>query len=206
MGQPNSLQLRLFEVAGGLWTAGLNDSAPRCSPSPAASPGFALFAISILLAAYSYKDYGMSWDEPAQHTLGIVTYNYVTQGDPALHTYVDRALGTGFELPLYAMERWLHLEDPSDIYPARHLATHACFLVAVLCGYMLAWRLFHDRFLAIPFFRIRVVPVQYWPVSSEPLRHVPPAGTHAMPPAQRIWALLPQPSIAGDHGAAAGLW
>jgi Dolichyl-phosphate-mannose-protein mannosyltransferase len=114
----------------------------------AALPGLALFAISILLAAYSYKDYGMSWDEPAQHALGMVTYNYVTQGDPALHTYVDRALGTGFELPLYAMERWLHLEDPSEIYPARHLATHVCFLVAVLCGYMLAWRLFHDHFLA----------------------------------------------------------
>lgn len=113
-----------------------------------ALPGLALFAVSILLAADSYHDYGMSWDEPAQHALGMVTYNYVTHGDPALYTYVDRALGTGFELPLYAMERWLHLEDPSDLYPARHLATHVYFLVAVLCGYMLAWRLFHDHFLA----------------------------------------------------------
>jgi 4-amino-4-deoxy-L-arabinose transferase-like glycosyltransferase len=46
------------------------------------------------------------------------------------------------------MEKWLHLEDARDIYLARHLATHLFFLLGVFCGYLLAWRLFKDRFIA----------------------------------------------------------
>ena len=111
-------------------------------------PGIVLLLLSVTVGLFCYADYGMSWDEPAQRGLGMVTYDYVINGDPALQTYVDRALGTGFEWPLYALEQALHLEDPRDIYLARHLATHLFFLVAVFCGYILAWRLFRDQFLA----------------------------------------------------------
>jgi Dolichyl-phosphate-mannose-protein mannosyltransferase len=111
-------------------------------------PGVALLLLSAITALCCYTDYGMSWDELAQHGLGMVTYDYVLNGNNALTTYGDRALGTGFELPLYFMDKWLHLQDTRDIYLARHLATHLFFLLSVFCGYVLAWRLFRDHFIA----------------------------------------------------------
>src|SRR5580693_5315776 len=97
-------------------------------------PGLLLFIITFVAGIASYKDYGVSWDEPLQRDLGVVTYNYVFKEDTALKTYGDRALGAGFELPLVIMEKCLHLADAREIYPARHLATHIFFLVSVFLG------------------------------------------------------------------------
>jgi len=111
-------------------------------------PGIVLLLLSMIIGLLCYKDYGISWDEPAQRGVGRATYAYVVNGDNFLKTYDDRGLGTGFELPLYFMEKWLHLEDSRDIFLARHLVTHLFFLLGVFCGYLLALRLFKNQFIA----------------------------------------------------------
>jgi hypothetical protein len=44
-------------------------------------PGLILLFLSVVIAFLCYKEYGISWDEPAQRGAGRVTYNYVTNGD-----------------------------------------------------------------------------------------------------------------------------
>jgi Dolichyl-phosphate-mannose-protein mannosyltransferase len=111
-------------------------------------PGVVLLVICIFIALSVYKDYGISWDENAQRKIGALTYDYITKGDKTLLTYEMRGLGTGFELPLIYVEKWLGYEDRHDIFPARHLVTHLFFLIGVFCGYILALRLFKNQFLA----------------------------------------------------------
>lgn len=112
-------------------------------------PGLLLFIVFLLLGIATYKDYGISWDEPIQHRLGLLTYNHIFNGDTTILTDQDRALGTAFELPLIFIEKIFNLTDSRDIYFARHLATHIFFLISVFCGYVLAMRLFKAQRLAI---------------------------------------------------------
>ena len=111
-------------------------------------PGIILFLLALMAGLFIFRDYGISWDEPIQRDLGIATYNYVFKGDPALKTAADRALGTGFELPLIILERALKLNDSRDIYLVRHIATHIFFLLSLFCGYILALRVFKNQFIA----------------------------------------------------------
>ena len=111
-------------------------------------PGIILFFLAVIIGLVVYQDYGISWDETIQRDLGNVTYNYVFKGDQALKTYQDKALGTGFELPLVILERCLKLKDSRDIYLMRHMVTHIFFLISAFCGYVLALRLFKNQFIA----------------------------------------------------------
>ena len=111
-------------------------------------PCIVLFVFTLAIGLLHYKDYGISWDEAIQRGLGMTTWNYVVHGDKALMEDHDKALGTGYELPLIFMEQALQLKDPAEIYPARHLFTHIFFLLSACCGYLLAYRLFRNRFIA----------------------------------------------------------
>jgi len=111
-------------------------------------PGFLLFVLSLLVAVLIYQDFGISWDEPAQHEIGMVSYNYVTNGDPRLDTYFNRDYGVFFELPLIYIEKWLNLTDSREIYLMRHIATHILYLISAFCGYVLALRFFKKQWLA----------------------------------------------------------
>ena len=111
-------------------------------------PGVILFLFSLVIALLCFKDYGVGWDEPIQRDMGEVSYNYVFKGDKSLLTYVDRSHGVAFELPLFLLEKALHITDTQPLYLMRHLVTHLFYLVSVFCGYVLAYRLFKDRLLA----------------------------------------------------------
>ncbi len=111
-------------------------------------PGVALFVIAVVITFLTYKDYGISWDEPFQHNTGRITYEYVTNGDQTLFTYMDRNYGTGFELPLMFLEKKMKLTDTRDIYLMRHLCTHLFFLVAALAAYVLIYRLYRKWIIA----------------------------------------------------------
>ena len=126
------------------------------------SPGIILFIFSLVICMFTYKDYGVGWDEPAQRDIGLMNYAYVFSGDTTLKHHHDRDHGAGFELPLISMEHRLHLSDPRDIYLARHLATHLFFLISALFGYVLVYRLFKDQFLAcIGFIMLAFMPRIY---------------------------------------------
>ena len=111
-------------------------------------PGIVLFLVALAIGVSCYKDYGISFDEPTQRAVGLVTYNYVTKGDQQIKSYCDRDLGTGFELPLIFLEKALHITDSMDICHVRHLATHIYFLLGAFCAWLLAYSLFGNRFVA----------------------------------------------------------
>jgi len=111
-------------------------------------PGILLFFISLVVALVVYKDYGMAWDEPAQRGPGLMSFNYIFHGNPELFNTASDHHGTGFELVLIIIEKWLRLTDTRDIYLMRHLATHIFFLISALSFYVLVYKLFRSRFLA----------------------------------------------------------
>ncbi len=111
-------------------------------------PGIIIFALCILLSLYSYKDHGIGWDESIQREIGTVSYNYIVKDDHTLDTYSNREYGTGFEIPLVALEKVFGLQDTRDIYLMRHLVSHLFFLLACFSGYILCYRLFRNNVIA----------------------------------------------------------
>ena len=65
------------------------------------APGLMVWVIALIVSLCTYQDYGVSWDEPIQRTIGEVSYNYIFHQDPTLHTYIERDPGVGFELSGY---------------------------------------------------------------------------------------------------------
>lgn len=94
-------------------------------------------------------DYGVAWDEHFQWVLGHQNIDYVLKGDRALLGNMDKDHGAGVELVLTGIEQVLGLKDDHDIYLMRHYVAHFFFLLCTGCGYMLVWRLFKNRWLAL---------------------------------------------------------
>ncbi len=112
-------------------------------------PGIILFIIFLIMGLVVYNDYGISWDEPLQRNLGAQTWDYIFGGNRDLFQSRDRCYGPAFELPLMFIERAFHLTDTRDVYLARHLTEHVLFLLSALSFYILAYRLFRNRFIAV---------------------------------------------------------
>ena len=111
-------------------------------------PGIILFVFTLIVTLFTYKDYGIAWDETRQREIGDISYNYVFKGDKALLTYPYGYYGVGLELPLTCIEKWCNLTDTRDVYLMRHVVTHLLFLVSALAMYVLSYRLFRNKFLA----------------------------------------------------------
>ena len=97
-------------------------------------------------------DYGVTADTlDAQRPLGEATLQQLA-GEDALSQvapYEDRYYGAVVEVPLRLVERILGLEDSRAIFLSRNLLTHLFFLIAGFAGYLLAYRLFQSRWLAL---------------------------------------------------------
>ena len=111
-------------------------------------PGILLFIFALIISLFTYKDYGIGWDEPTQRGPGLMNFNYMYHGDQELFKKSSDNHGAGYELPLIFIEKGLRLTDPRDIYEMRHIVTHVFFLVSMLFGYFLILRLFKDKWLA----------------------------------------------------------
>ena len=114
-----------------------------------------LFLLLLVLGISSYRDYGISWDEPQQRLTGAVTVNYISKVlhlhglgankyYPTLTTYPDREYGVAFEAPAFALENIFKLRDTRDIYMFRHFLTFLVFLGGVCAVYKLSCRRFSD--------------------------------------------------------------
>ncbi len=110
--------------------------------------GICLFIITLLIGLFTYKDYGMAWDEPDQRAPGVQSYNYIFNGNQELFQKKSDHHGAGFEIPLVIIEKSLNITDPKAIYEMRHLVTHLFFLVSLLFGYFLFYRLFKNNLIA----------------------------------------------------------
>lgn len=125
-------------------------------------PGILLFLFALLMGLLTYKDYGMSWDEPMQRLIGVDNYNYILHGDRHLFTLENKEYGAGFEIPLIFIEKAMKITDVRDVYLMRHFVTHLFFLVSVFFGYVLIYRLFENQFLAcLGFFMLAFAPRIY---------------------------------------------
>jgi hypothetical protein len=111
-------------------------------------PGIILFIAALLVNLATYQDYGITWDEGPQRAIGTMTYDYIFKGSRELYGSWDMYHGSGFELPLVLMEKCLKLTDTRDIYLMRHLVTNTLFLISALAMYVLAYRLFRNKFIA----------------------------------------------------------
>jgi hypothetical protein len=111
-------------------------------------PGLLLLFVSIIIGLCTYKDYGISWDEPIQREMGLVSYDYAFKNDKKLLTYLEKDHGVAFEVPLIILENAMHPKTSRDIYLVRHLATHLFFLLCCFCGYVLVQHLFRNSILS----------------------------------------------------------
>ncbi len=112
-------------------------------------PGILLFLIALVIGIITNHDYGICWDEFYQRRTAMVTWDYVFNHKQDLLTYMDRQYGVGFELPLIFIEKWMKLTQLKDIYLMRHMVTHIFFLISALAGYVLVYRLFRNKIMAI---------------------------------------------------------
>ena len=117
----------------------------------------ALVALALLAAVglAVLDDYGVSGDDGPQRIIGYASLDYILGDEDALTEeftdgrYIERFYGVAFEVPLVAVERVLGLEDSRDIYLSRHLITHLFFLVGGFFCWLLAYRLFGSRLVAL---------------------------------------------------------
>ena len=107
----------------------------------------ALFLITGLALV---DDYGVSPDTGGQRLVAFNTLNYVLHDAQTLLQTHDRFYGAALELPLLLLtEQALGLEDPRQVYLARHVLTHLFFLLGGFCCYLLAQRLSGNRLIAL---------------------------------------------------------
>ena len=104
---------------------------------------FAVVGVSVL------DDYGIAIDEGAQRSSGIASLDYILGDADALPNDVNRFYGVAFELPLIAVERLLRLDDSRSIHLSRRLLTHAFFLAGGFFAWLLTYRLFGSRLVAL---------------------------------------------------------
>ena len=115
----------------------------------------ALFALTGLLLL---DDYGPSVDanweraigaNAVNYVLGLAGVDYALEKDAALTRPEDNYYGVAFMTPLVLVERLLGLTDLRANLLTRHLITHLFFIAAGFCCYLLAYRLCHNRPLAL---------------------------------------------------------
>jgi hypothetical protein len=111
--------------------------------------GITILFFSLITGVLIFNDYGISWDEPLQRTIGMKTYGYMFEGDKSYETLFYKEYGVAFEVPLIMIEKILSLKDPSDIFRMRHLTSHLFFLTATFVFYLLIRVLYNNRLLAI---------------------------------------------------------
>lgn len=100
-------------------------------------PVILFFAVLLVIGLAVFRDYGISRDEIVNRNNGLLTWNYVFHGDPALFEYSDRFYGTAFESVLMLVEKAFSLKDWRTIFLARHLCTFLLFYLAVVFFYKL---------------------------------------------------------------------
>ena len=117
---------------------------------------WAACALFVVTGALALDDYGVGNDEGNQRAIGMAALDYLAgEGERAFEPLAshfnatDRFYGAAFEAPLVLAERILGLDDSRSIHLARHFLTHLFFLAGGVFCYLLVYRLFGNRALAL---------------------------------------------------------
>ena len=117
----------------------------------------AVLALALfLVAGLAVLDrYGVTGDENVQRQIAEANLGYLASGDfrvltSALSADADKFYGMAFEIPLLLAERAFGVDDNlRGIHLSRHLHKRLFFLLGGLFAYLLAYRLFGARLLAV---------------------------------------------------------
>ena len=114
----------------------------------------ALFALALFLVVglAVLDDYGVGADEPYQRSHIRANLRYVTGTDVFLDAPLgehDKFVGMGFEAVHLIAERAFGLDEGRGAHLARHLLMRLFFLIGGLFAYLLAYRLFGARLIAL---------------------------------------------------------
>ena len=117
----------------------------------AARSGLLVCGLFLLAGLGLAGDYGIGVDELIQRNVARVNLSYILGQVERVDTPIphDRFYGIAFELPLLLVEGALGLEDYYDVHRLRLRVTHLFFLVGGFFCYLLAWRLFNNRLIAL---------------------------------------------------------
>ena len=125
---------------------GAAGAAARGTPFAPAAVVLAVFALAGIAVV---DDFGVSWDEERTRAFAPRAIDYALGIREPPAAFDDRYYGVVFEMPLFWVERLLGLTDSRGVYLMRHLLTHLFFLTGGLFCYLLVYRLFGDRRLAL---------------------------------------------------------
>lgn len=109
-------------------------------------------AAALLVGVLVVDDYGVMIDAEQNQRIAEMNLRYLAGDDDAFNALVDsgvRYYGAAFELPLQFVERIFSLDDSRSLYLCRHLLTHLFFVAGGFAAYLLAWRMFRRRGLAL---------------------------------------------------------
>jgi len=106
-----------------------------------------IFAVLALVVLFTFRDYGISWDEQVQNTYGEMLLSYYLSGfqDRSAFSYLNLYLYGGFFDLLAAIA---NLVSPFEVYETRHLLGGGIFLLGLWGGWRLA-RLLAGQYAAI---------------------------------------------------------
>ena len=112
---------------------------------------FALMVLVVFVLAgfWVLDDYGVGTDTGAQRGIAVQNLEYLLGRSNLVFSDFHRFYGVSYELPLLLVERGLGLDDTRDIHMMRHIITHLFFLTSGFFCYLLAYRLFGSRLLAV---------------------------------------------------------
>lgn len=105
----------------------------------------------LVVGVFIVGDYGVTYDDPYQRSLGKRAIDYALGGGTELGGEGSHNVyyGVAFEAFLVAAERALGLEDTRSVQLSRHILIHLTFLASGFCLYLLVRRMFGDRILAL---------------------------------------------------------
>ena len=113
--------------------------------------GLIVCVLFLLAGLFMVSDYGAGVDESVQRRFTRANLDYILGRAASVETIIshDRVYGVAFELPLLLVERVLGLEDYHYVHRLRLSITHLFFIVGAFFCYLLAYRLFGSRPIAL---------------------------------------------------------
>ena len=108
-----------------------------------------VLALFLIAGLSILDDYGVTVDESNQRQTAAQNLAHIRGEPDALPISHDKFYGVVFEAPLLFAENAFGIEHWRGIHISRHLLTHLFFLFGGLFAYLLSYRLFGSRLIAL---------------------------------------------------------
>ena len=109
-----------------------------------------VLTVFITVGIWVSDDYGISTDTGFQRRNAVETFEYLLGRSNSISLDINnRFHGVSYELWLLLVERAFGLDDTRDVHLMRNIITHLFFLMSGFFCYLLAYRLFGNRLLAV---------------------------------------------------------